>query len=144
LNLGPPVDTRDTLAPIVWLSALMPPVAARVVVAAAMIAAVVWTSRNLAEPVSFAVAVTASVLIAPALYQHYLAILVLPLLLALRWAPPWGWVAVAYVAMFGGEQAAFGDSVWIVNRLLPTAGALLLLVGLMIRGARIPASAVAE
>jgi alpha-1,2-mannosyltransferase len=144
LNLGPPVDTRDTLAPIVWLSALMPPVAARVVVAAAMIAAVVWTSRNLAEPMSFAVAVTASVLIAPALYQHYLAILVLPLLLALRWAPPWGWVAVAYVAMFGGEQAAFGDSAWIVNRLLPTAGALLLLVGLMIRGARIPASTVAE
>jgi alpha-1,2-mannosyltransferase len=144
LNLGPPVDTRDTLAPIVWLSALMPPVAARVVVAAAMIAAVVWTSRNLAEPVSFAVAVTASVLIAPALYQHYLAILVLPLLLALRWAPPWGWVAAAYIAMFGGEQAAFGDSVWIVNRLLPTAGALLLLVVLMIRGARIPTSTVAE
>jgi hypothetical protein len=53
-------------------------------------------------------------------------------------------VAVAYIAMFGGEQAAFGDSVWIVNRLLPTAGVLLLLVGLMIRGARIPATTVAE
>ena len=134
LNLGPPVDTRDTLAPIVWLSSFMPPVLARVVVVVAMVAAVVWAARRTSEPISFAVAVTASVLIAPALYQHYLAILVLPLLLALRWAPPWSWVAVAYLAMFGGEQSAFGESAWIINRLLPTLGALLLLVGLMIRG----------
>jgi alpha-1,2-mannosyltransferase len=146
LNLGPPVDTRDTLAPIVWLSSFMPSLVARVVVVVAMVAAVVWAARNTAEPVSFAVTVTASILIAPALYQHYLAILVLPLLLALRWAPPWTWVAVAYVAMFGGEQAAFGQSAWIINRLLPTLGSMLLLVGLMIWGSRmhVPDSALAE
>ena len=141
LNLGPPVDNRDTLAPIVWLSSFMPPLAARVVVVVAMVAAVVWAARTTSEPVSFAVAVTASILIAPALYQHYLAILVLPLLVALRWAPPWTWVAVAYLAMFGGEQAAFGESAWIINRLLPTLGAILLLVGLMVRGSRAPAQA---
>ncbi len=138
VNLGPPSDTRDTLAPIVWLSSLMPPIVARVVVAVAMLAVVVWTSRARSEPVSFAVAVTASVLIAPALYHHYLAILVLPLLLAIRWAPPWPWVAVAYLAMFGGEQAAFGDAAWVINRLLPTLGAVVLLIGLTIRGARMP------
>ena len=75
---------------------------------------------------------------APALYHHYLAILVLPLLLALRWAPPWGWVAVAYLAMFGGEQAALGEASWVVNRLLPTLGALLLLGGLAFRAWRTP------
>ncbi len=141
LNLGPPLDTRDTLAPIVWLSSVMPSVVARAVVIMVMVAAVVWASRRASEPVSFAVAITASVLIAPALYHHYLAILVLPLLLALRWAPPWGWVAVAYFAMFGGEQAAFGELAWIINRLLPTLGALGCLVGLMVRGARMAAPA---
>jgi alpha-1,2-mannosyltransferase len=135
LNLGPPVDTTDTLAPIVWLSAIMPSAVARILVVVAMLAAVVWASRKRSEPVSYAVAVTASVLIAPALYHHYLAIFVLPLLLAFRWAPPIWAVAVVYLAMFGGEQSALGSSVWIVNRLLPTLGAVGLMVLLLVRGA---------
>ena len=143
-NLGPPVDTRDTLAPIVWLSALIPVGLARVVVAVVGLGAVAWAARNRSEPVSFAVAVTASILIAPALYHHYLAVLILPLLLAARWAPPWGWLAVAYLAMFGGDQAALGDVGWVINRLLPTVGAVLLLIGLLRQGARAPASAAAE
>ena len=82
LNLGAPVDTQDVLAPSVWLSALMPPLVARIVVTAAGSLAVVWAARRRSEPVSFAVAVAVSILIAPALYQHYLVILVLPMLLA--------------------------------------------------------------
>jgi alpha-1,2-mannosyltransferase len=135
LSLGPPVDTTDTLAPIVWLSAVMPPAVARILVVVAMPAAVVWASRRRSEPVSYAVAVTASVLIAPALYHHYLAIFVLPLLLAFRWAPPIWAVALVYLAMFGGEQSALGSTVWIVNRLLPTLGAVGLMVLLLVRGA---------
>ena len=137
LNLGAPVDTTDTLAPSVWLASVMPPVVARGVVIAACLASAVWASRRESEPVSYAVAVVASVLIAPALYHHYLAIFVLPLLLALRWAPPWIWVAVAYLLMFGGEQAAFGDAAWLINRVLPTLGAVGLLVVLLVRGARL-------
>jgi len=137
LNLGAPVDTTDTIAPTVWLSTVMPPAVARIVVVIACLTAVLWASRREAEPVSYAVAVVASVLIAPALYHHYLAIFVLPLLLALRWAPPWIWVAVVYLLMFGGEQAAFGDSGWLINRVLPTLGAVGLLIVLLVRGTRL-------
>ncbi len=135
LNLGPPVDTRDTVAPIVWLSSVVPPTVARLLVVGAGVAIVAWTSQRRSEAVSFGVAVAVAVLIAPALYHHYLAILVLPMLLAIRSAPPIWWIALAYVLMFGGEQAVLGEHVWIVNRLLPTLGAVLVLVGLVVRGA---------
>jgi len=39
--------------------------------------------------------------------------------------------------MWGGQQAAFGDAAWLINRALPTAGALLLLPGLLL-GRRSP------
>jgi hypothetical protein len=77
---------------------------------------------------SFTVAVLASILVAPALYHHYLAILVLPFLLLLAEGRPLGWLALAYLLMSGGEQTALGDLSWILNRGFPTAGALLLLV----------------
>ncbi len=134
LNLGPPTDTRDTVAPIVWLSNIVSPAVARLLVVGIGVAIVAWTSQRRSEAVSFAVAVAVSVLIAPALYHHYLAILVLPMLLAIRSAPPIWWIALAYLLMFGGEQAVLGEQVWIVNRLLPTLGAVLVLVGLVVRG----------
>ena len=135
-NLGVPEDTRDVLAPSVWLSALMPPLVARIAVTAVGLAAIVWASRRRSEPVSYAVAVAVSILIAPALYQHYLVILVLPVLLAIRFAPPLIWVIVAYVLLSGGEQEALGEWVWVVNRLLPTLGALLVVAGLLAFGQR--------
>jgi len=136
LNLGPPVDTTDVLAPTAWLSTVMPSLVARVMVTVAGLTVVVWATRYRSEAVSYAIAVGVSILIAPALYQHYLAVLVLPLLLAMRFAPPLGWVVVAYLLMSGGEQAALGDVVWIVNRLLPTLGALLVVGGLLWFGRR--------
>jgi alpha-1,2-mannosyltransferase len=136
-NLGPPVDTRDTLAPTVWLAPSLGFGLARVLVTVAGLAIVAWAvvDRRLPSATSFAVAVTVSVLIAPALYQHYLAILVLPLVLALGAGVGLGWLAAAYFLMWGGQQAAFGDLAWIVNRGMPTVGALLLLVALVWRPA---------
>jgi len=133
-NLSAPVDTRDTLAPTVWLAQLVGFTPARVLVTVAGLALVAWTAMTRATygPArSFAIAVVASVLIAPALYHHYLALLVLPLLLGLSSGVALPWLAVAYLLMWGGEQAALGDASWIVNRLLPTAGALTLLAGLV-------------
>ena len=66
---------------------MLPPLVAQALVTLVGIAVVVWAARRGSESVSFAVAVSVSVLIAPALYPHYLAILVLPMLLALRFAP---------------------------------------------------------
>ena len=90
---------------------------------------------------SFAIAVTVSVLIAPALYHHYLAVLVLPLILGLSAGVSLRWLAAAYLLMWGGEQGALGDASWVVNRLLPTLGALLLLSALIASRARVPAVA---
>ncbi len=125
-NLGAPVDTRDTLAPTVWLATAIGFTPARLIITALGIAIVAWSSLRSAPVLSFATAVAVSVLIAPAVYQHYLAVLVLPLILGLAagaWLPA---VAIAYLLMWGGQQDALGDLSWIVNRALPTLGALLL------------------
>ena len=83
---------------------------------------------------SFGVAIVASILIAPALYSHYLAIMVLPLLLGLSGGVGLAWLGVAYLLMWGGKQSALGDLAWLGNRALPTAGALMLLTGLLRSG----------
>jgi hypothetical protein len=96
--------------------------------------------RRQTDAVSFGVAVMASVLIAPALYHHYLAIAVLPFLLALAHARPRWWLLIAYGGMLGGKQPELGDLMWVVNRGLPTIGALALFVGLLVTGRRREAS----
>lgn len=154
-NLSAPADTRDTLAPTVWLSEAVGFTVARVVVTVVGLAILAWAALR-ASPApqptrpgyaaigiesaapgpdtarSFAIAVTVSILIAPALYHHYLALLVLPLILGLASGVPVALLAVSYLLMWGGQQAAFGDAAWLVNRALPTAGALLLLPALLL------------
>ena len=144
-NLSAPADTADTLAPTVWLAQFMDFLPARIIVTAIGLAIITWSARRLsqtklnltydetqaAKARSFAVAVTVSVLIAPALYHHYLALLVLPLVLGLAAGVPLRYLALAYFLMWGGQQDALGDLSWIVNRAAPTLGALVLLVGLV-------------
>ena len=145
-NLSAPADTTDTLAPTVWLAEWMDFTIARIIVTAIGLAILVWSAWSLrqtklnltfdqtqaAKARSFAIAVTVSVLIAPALYHHYLALLVLPLMLGLGAGVPLRYLAVAYFLMWGGQQDALGDLSWIVNRGLPTLGALVLLAGLVL------------
>jgi len=126
-NLAAPSDTTDTLAPTVWLAPYLGFTLARLLVTAAGLAMLAFTARAASRAVSFAIAVLVSVLIAPALYQHYLAILVLPMILALGAGIRLRWIGLAYVLMSGGQQDALGDFAWIVNKGLPTAGVLLLL-----------------
>jgi len=131
-NLSAPSDTTDTLAPTIWLAPYLGFTGARVLVTVLGLAAIWWAARRRDERTSYAVAVCASLLIAPALYHHYLAILVLPFLLALssRVAPVA--IAAAYFLLWGGQQDALGDLSWIVNRGLPTAGVLVLFGGLLL------------
>jgi alpha-1,2-mannosyltransferase len=126
-NLSAPSDTHDTLAPTVWLAVGIGFTAARIIVTVVGLAVVAWASRALDARRGFAIAVTASVLIAPALYHHYLALLVLPLVLGLAAGVPVKWLALAYFLMWGGQQDALGDLSWVINRAMPTAGALVLL-----------------
>ena len=127
LNLSSPSDTTDTLAPTVWLAGFTGFGVARLVITGIALAILAWTARRLPTRSGYVVAVLLSVLIAPALYHHYLAILVLPFLLLLVEDGALPWPALAYLLMSGGEQTALGDLSWIVNRGLPTAGALILL-----------------
>jgi Glycosyltransferase family 87 len=126
-NLSAPSDTTDTLAPTVWLAPYLSFTLARLLVTAAGLAILAATARTASTGVSFAIAVLVSVLIAPALYQHYLAILVLPMILAIGAGVRLRWVGLAYLLMSGGQQDALGGLAWIVNKGLPTAGVLLLL-----------------
>jgi len=141
-NLGVPLDTRDTLAPTVWLAPVLGFTPARVLVTIAgltVLASSAIGSRGgdaTSTARSFAIAITVSVLIAPALYHHYLALLVLPLLLGLSGGVRVPWLAAAYLLMWGGEQTALGDTSWVVNRGFPTAGAIVLLGALLAAIAR--------
>jgi alpha-1,2-mannosyltransferase len=135
-NLGRPVELTDVLAPTVWLSALMSPLVAQALVTIVGIAIVVWVARRSVDAVSFATTVVVSLLIAPALYPHYLAIMILPLLLAVRLHLPWLLMLVVFVSAFGGGQEVFGEAAWVFNRAVPVIGALLLVGGLVWYGPR--------
>ena len=147
-NLSAPSNTTDTLAPTVWLAEWMDFTAARIIVTVFGLVLLTVAAMRLDTRRSFAVAVLVSVLVAPALYHHYLALLVLPLILGLSAGVPLGWLAAAYLLMWGGQQQALGDMAWIVNRAMPASGALVLLAGLFYSGRRVPAvprpSSVAE
>jgi hypothetical protein len=136
-NLSAPVDQTDTLAPTVWLSSVVSFSLARVVVTVIGLAILAWSAwairgrETTTIARSFAAAVVIAVLISPAVYQHYLALLVLPLVLGLGAGVPLRYLAVAYFLMWGGKQEALGDLGWIVNRGFPTIGALVLLAGLL-------------
>lgn len=139
-NLSAPSDTTDTLAPTVWLAPYLGFLGARILVTLAGLAILAWAAARLpATQVarSFAIAVTVSVLVAPALYHHYLALLVLPFVLALGSGVQLRWLALAYFLMWGGQQDALGDFSFIVNRALPTLGALVLL-GTLVMAAGVP------
>lgn len=135
LNLSAPSDTTSTLAPTVWLAEALGFTTARIVVGVVALGILGWAARSLPTRPSFAVAVILSVLITPALYHHYLAILFLPLLLLLADGRRLPWLALAYVLLSGGDQPSLGDLAWVLTRAVPTAGALaLLIIGLRSHG----------
>lgn len=129
LNLGAPANTADALAPSLWLGQVLPPLVARATVLVVGLAIVTWSARSLEQRASYGIAVAASVLMAPAMFQHYLALMVLPMLLGLRIVldgPPAARLSLAagYFAMWPGNQPLLGAWSWVLNRALPSFGAL--------------------
>jgi hypothetical protein len=128
-NLAAPENLTDALAPAVWIAGWVPFAVARVFVLAVGLIVVAWAALRLDERASYAIAVAVSVLVAPALFHHYLAIMILPLLLGLRVVldrPPASRLALAasYLAMWPGQQPLLGMWAWVLNRAIPTVGAL--------------------
>jgi alpha-1,2-mannosyltransferase len=136
LSLGPPEQLTHVLAPSAWLSQVMPEPLARALVIGTALVAIVWATRRRSEAISYAVTVAASLLIAPALFHHYLALMLVPLLLAVRHTSWVIWIVAAYLLMSVGNQAVLGEGTWLGSRLLPTAGALLVVAGLLVWGER--------
>lgn len=136
LNVSAAADITDALAPTVWLSTLIGFPAARLIVLTVGLVAIAWAARHLTEPASYGVAVSVAVLSAPAVFHHYLAVLVLPMLLALAASERRTWIGAAYLAMWGGQQPALGPLSWLLNRGLPAVGALAVPIGLTIFGRR--------
>ena len=134
-NLAAVYDTTDTISPAIWLAPYLGFTTARWLVLAIGVGVVVWSAlrqgRQAVPAVSYATAVVVAVLIAPNIFHHYLSIFVLPLILALGAGVRLRWLALAYLLMSGGQQPAFGDLAWIVNRAMPTFGALVLLLALL-------------
>jgi alpha-1,2-mannosyltransferase len=130
-NLGPPTDLTFVLAPSAWLSAIIPARIAQFVVLITGLALVAWTAGRGPGPIGYAIAVAVSILVAPALYPHYLAIMVFPLLIAIRYAPAPVWIALAIVCMFGLEIDALGDLRQLVNRAMLTIGPIILVAVLV-------------
>ena len=131
-NLSLTSQATDALAPTFWLAPYLGFALARILVTLVGLGILVWAARAAPRDIdglrlSFAIAVTLSVLMTPALYTSYLTVLVLPLILALAAGVRRGPLALGYLLMWGGQQAALGDAEWIVTRGFPTAGALLLL-----------------
>jgi alpha-1,2-mannosyltransferase len=128
MNLGAPADVTDALAPATWLTGVLPFAIARGIVLGVGLIVVAWAALRVEERASYAIAVAVSVLVAPALFHHYLAIMILPLLLGLRMVldrPPAARVALAasYLAMWPGQQPLLGMWAWVLNRAIPTVGA---------------------
>jgi hypothetical protein len=130
-NMGVVLSTHDSVSPTVWLSSITGLSVARVIITVLGMSLVIYAARMLPFAASFAVAVTVSVLIAPAVFHHYLTVLIVPLLLALAaGVRPWI-VAVAYFLMWGGQQPALGDWAWVLSRVPQTLGWLVLLFALL-------------
>ncbi|HUG48629.1 MAG TPA: glycosyltransferase family 87 protein [Candidatus Limnocylindria bacterium] len=123
-NLGPPQDLWSSLSPTSFLAELIDFGLARLIVAVAAVGLLVWSARRQSAPISFGVAVMLSILIAPTVYPHYLALSVLPLVLAAAHARSAAPVAFAYAGLAIGGQLALLDLAQTPNRILAGVGAL--------------------
>jgi alpha-1,2-mannosyltransferase len=133
LNMGTPIDPTFSLAPTTWLTPALGFAVSRVVVTGIGLVIVAWASRAADVRVGYAITVVAALLVTPILWTHYLAVIVLPMLLALLAGVPAAIVGVIYVLLSAGNQAAFGETGFFLARALPTLGMVLLLAALVIR-----------
>jgi Glycosyltransferase family 87 len=135
-NMAAPTDPSASFAPTMWLAPVLGFALARVVVTVLGVAIVAWSALRQSARTSFAVAVLASVLITPALWSHYLSMIVLPLLVALGSGVSLLVLGLDYVFLSAEAQDALGPYAWILARAVPTIGELLLLVVLLMIGRR--------
>jgi alpha-1,2-mannosyltransferase len=130
-NLAAPIDPSVSFAPTVWLAPYVGFSIARIVVTVTGVGIVAWSALRQDARTSFAVTVVASILITPALWSSYFSLLVIPIVLALGSGASVTLLGIVYILLSAGVDTGLGDLAWVVARLLPTIGALLLLAVLL-------------
>ena len=130
-HLGPPVQTDAALAPTIWLAPLLGFGVARLAVTLVGLALVVLVAIRLDERRGYAVAAVLALLMTPALWTHYLAVLVIPLVLAIACGVAPILIGSVYVLLSVGYQPAFGEAAFTVARACLTAGTLVLALGIV-------------
>lgn len=133
-NMGPILDIHDSVSATMWLAPALGFTVARSLVTVIAMGLILLATRLRPLGLSFGLAVAVSVLMTPAVFHHYLAVLSLPLLLAVGAGVSWRWVGASYLLMWGGQQAALGDASWILSRVPQTLGCALLLLALVRHG----------
>jgi alpha-1,2-mannosyltransferase len=131
LNMAGPIDPTFSLAPTTWLTPVLGMTLARILVSLGGLVVVVWVARQRGPMIGFAATIVAALLITPILWAHYLTVLVVPLVLAVASGVSLVVVGVVYLLLSTGNQAAFGDIGFLLARVCPTAGMLLLLGALV-------------
>jgi hypothetical protein len=134
LHMDAPIDPTWSVAPTTWLSSALGFQLARAVVTVVGLGLVVAAARRVDARSGYAIAVLVGLLITPILWSHYLAIVALPLLLALAGDVPLWVLGASYVLLSGGNQTALADAGAVLLRLLPLLGMLLLLGGFVVGG----------
>lgn len=109
LNLGPPVEPWTSISPTALVSDLTGFTIARIIVATLCVAAMLWAAFTRSAVISFAVAVSVSILIIPTMYPHSLALAVAPLLLFAVGSTSGIGASLAYLGVFAAGQAALFD-----------------------------------
>lgn len=138
-NLGPPVDIWSSIAPTTLLSEFTGFPIARVVVTGAGIAILLWSAVRRPAPISFAIALTVSVLIVPTLYPHSMSLAVAPLLIYALYSVGALGPLVVYAALFVGGQLALFDLRVVVNRLTAIVSLVFSLIVLVLTRSSAPA-----
>lgn len=133
-NLAPPVNLSTVLAPTTWLAPAVGFDLARLLVTAVGIAVLVWSALTQPAPTSFAVAIIVSLLISPAMYMSYLALAVLPLLLAYIHTRRRKTLMLVYLFFFASTQMTIWDPEGDLPRALATSSFLAVLVYLLVLG----------
>lgn len=135
INIAPPTDPSNVLAPTSWLTASLGFTVARFLVTAIGLALMVWSTLRQPAIVSYAVTVLVSLLIVPALYLHYVALVALPLLLLfLSGARGRYLAATSYVLLFVTTQFLIGNSLSDVARAAATVALVLTLLLMLAAG----------
>jgi hypothetical protein len=136
INMRGTTGYPEAIAPAGMLAPILGSTLAQAIVSTAAVALVVYAGRTLSLQRGFAVAVVGAVMITPSLWQHYLAVLVLPLLIGYASGVPVPALVLSFVLMSSGYPPWAGTFAPMLYRIELLLGVAILLGVLLSPGRR--------